>query len=314
MKLSSFKIKNRVLLFLIFLLLGAIANAEDFKKNNLQSLKSISYANKIYIDTDNYNNLWSIGLELKDSFGEFSVYQIMISLLEANEEAFISSNINFLSKGFVLEIPTREKISKNGINGSLREVARQNLEANVGPIDYSVLKDVLVLSEPEISLVGTPDELSTFKDDLFIKYPVNEIQSKAQTKEEIPFFVIESDDLSKLEENFKQNPKEEAFMEISSYLILGAGFFFFILLIINKRSSQNINHSAKHEEELGLDLDEEFGEIGDPIQARINLAITYIEMKETKKAKNLLEQVMDSKPNESQKNQATILLNNINQI
>lgn len=314
MKLSSFKIKNRVLLFLIFLLLGAIANAEDFKKNNLQSLKSISYANKIYIDTDNYNNLWSIGLELKDSFGEFSVYQIMISLLEANEEAFISSNINFLSKGFVLEIPTREKISKNGINGSLREVARQNLEANVGPIDYSVLKDVLVLSEPEISLVGTPDELSTFKDDLFIKYPVNEIQSKAQTNEEIPFFVIESDDLSKLEENFKQNPKEEAFMEISSYLILGAGFFFFILLIINKRSSQNINHSAKHEEELGLDLDEEFGEIGDPIQARINLAITYIEMKETIKAKNLLEQVMDSKPNESQKNQATILLNNINQI
>lgn len=314
MKLSSFKIKNRVLLFLIFLLLGAIANAEDFKKNNLQSLKSISYANKIYIDTDNYNNLWSIGLELKDSFGEFSVYQIMISLLEANEEAFISSNINFLSKGFVLEIPTREKISKNGINGSLREVARQNLEANVGPIDYSVLKDVLVLSEPEISLVGTPDELSTFKDDLFIKYPVNEIQSKAQTKEEIPFFVIESDDLSKLEENFKQNPKEEAFMEISSYLILGAGFFFFILLIINKRFSQNINHSAKHEEELGLDLDEEFGEIGDPIQARINLAITYIEMKETIKAKNLLEQVMDSKPNESQKNQATILLNNINQI
>ena len=94
MKLSSFKIKNRALLFLIFLLLGAIANAEDLKKNNLQSLKSISYANKIYIDTDNYNNLWSIGLELKDSFGEFSVYQIMISLLEANEEAFILSLIH----------------------------------------------------------------------------------------------------------------------------------------------------------------------------------------------------------------------------
>ena len=85
MKLSSFKIKNRVLLFLIFLLLGAIANAEDFKKNNLQSLKSISYANKIYIDTDNYNNLWSIGLELKDSFGEFSVYPVSYTHLRAHE-------------------------------------------------------------------------------------------------------------------------------------------------------------------------------------------------------------------------------------
>mgnify|MGYP006076591729 CR=1 FL=1 len=314
MKLSSFKIKNRSLLFITFLLLGAIANAEDFKKNNLLSHKSISYGDKNYIDTDNYNNLWSIGLELKDSFGEFSVYQIMISLLEANEEAFISSNINFLSKGFVLEIPTREKISKNDINGSLRQVARQNLEADVGPIDYSVLKDVLILSEPDISFVEAPKELSTFTDDFFIKDTVNEIQKEAQIKEEIPFFEIKSDDLSKLQENFKQNPKEEVFMDITSYLIVGIGFFFFILLIINKRSSQNTNHSAKHEEELGLDLDEEFGEIGDPIQARINLAITYIEMKETKKAKNLLEQVMDSKPNESQKNQATILLNNINQI
>ena len=311
MKLSIFKIKKRSLFFLIFLLSGVTANADDVKKNNLLS-ENISYNDQIYINTDNYNNLWSIGLKLKNSFSEFSVYQIMISLLEANEEAFISSNINFLSKGFVLEIPTREEISKKEAFGSLREVARQNFEADVGPIDYSILKDVLVLSEPDISLLQTPNEFSIIlEEDLPIEDAVNETASEIIIKKENPVFEIKSDDLSKLEQNFKQNLKDEAFMEINSYLLVGAGLFFFILLIINNRSSRNSNHSIKYEEEHGLDLDEEFGEIGDPIQARINLAITYIEMKEIKKAKNLLDHVLGSKPDESQKNQAMILLNNI---
>jgi FimV-like protein len=311
MKLSIFKIKKRSLFFLIFLLSGVTANADDVKKNNLLS-ENISYNDQIYINTDNYNNLWSIGLKLKNSFSEFSVYQIMISLLEANEEAFISSNINFLSKGFILEIPTREKISKKDAYGSLREVARQNFEADVGPIDYSILKDVLVLSEPDISLLQTPNEFSIIlEEDLPIEDAVNETASEIIIKKENPFLEIKSDDLSKLEQNFKQNLKDEAFMEINSYLLVGAGLFFFILLIINNRSSRNSNHSIKYEEEHGLDLDEEFGEIGDPIQARINLAITYIEMKEIKKAKNLLDHVLGSKPDESQKNQAMILLNNI---
>jgi FimV-like protein len=311
MKLSIFKIKKRFLFFLIFLLSGVTANADDVKKNNLLS-ENISYNDQIYINTDNYNNLWSIGLKLKNSFSEFSVYQIMISLLEANEEAFISSNINFLSKGFILEIPTREKISKKDAYGSLREVARQNFEADVGPIDYSILKDVLVLSEPDISLLQTPNEFSIIlEEDLPIEDAVNETASEIIIKKENPFLEIKSDDLSKLEQNFKQNLKDEAFMETNSYLLAGAGLFFFILLIINNRSSRNSNHSIKYEEEHGLDLDEEFGEIGDPIQARINLAITYIEMKEIKKAKNLLDHVLGSKPDESQKNQAMILLNNI---
>ena len=312
MKLSSFKIKKRSLFFLIFLLLGVTANADDVKKDNLLFDENILYSDQIYINTDKYNNLWSIGLKLKKSFGEFSVYQIMISLLEVNEEAFINSNINFLSKGFILKIPTREKISKNDIYGSLREVARQNFEANVGPIDYSILGDILVLSEPDISLVQTPNVFSAIvEEDLLVEDEVNETASEIIIKKESPVYEIKSDGLSKLEQNFKQNLKDEVFMEINSFLIAGVGLFFFILLIINRRSLRNSNHSKKYEEEHRLDLDEEFGEIGDPIQARINLAITYIEMKEIKKAKNLLDQVLDSKPDDSQKNQAMILLNNI---
>ena len=58
-------------------------------------------------------------------------------------------------------------------------------------------------------------------------------------------------------------------------------------------------------------LDEEFGEIGNPIQARINLAITYIEMKDSDKAKKLLDEVLESNPNSLQKEQALSLLKKI---
>ena len=65
------------------------------------------------------------------------------------------------------------------------------------------------------------------------------------------------------------------------------------------------------DEELDKVLDEEFGEIGNPTQARINLAITYIEMKDSDKAKKLLDKVLESNPNSLQKEQALSLLKKI---
>ena len=65
------------------------------------------------------------------------------------------------------------------------------------------------------------------------------------------------------------------------------------------------------DEELDEVLDEEFGEIGNPTQARINLAITYIEMKDSDKAKKLLDKVLESNPNSLQKEQALSLLKKI---
>ena len=67
-------------LFFIFLTFGSLVVSDE---------------NKI-IKTDNYNNLWSIGLELKETYKDFSIYQIMISLLEINEIAFNDRNINFI--------------------------------------------------------------------------------------------------------------------------------------------------------------------------------------------------------------------------
>ena len=310
--------KNYKLYFLfIFLLYGNLIVSEDSPK----------------INTDEYNNLWSIGIELKDIYTGYSVYQIMISLLELNELAFENGNINFLKKGFTLNLPDENDLEKLEALSSIREVARQNLAANVGPIDFSVLTDVLVLSEPtfvlsqededtslildeiDIDIASTEESLFSFNeaDELLdeIKVATKLDQNNDQVKLiDIPKFEIVSDDLTTIEKNFEKTPFRD-FLRTEFYLILGFILFLVFLWVFRTSPAKKETKTLKNDEELKSDLDEEFGEIGDPIEARIYLAITYIEMNQIDKANDLLSQVLESEATESQKEKARNLIKDI---
>ena len=348
------------------------------------------------INTDEYNNLWSIGIELKDIYTEYSVYQIMISLLELNELAFENGNINFLKKGFTLNLPDENDLEKLEALSSIREVARQNLAANVGPIDFSVLTDVLVLSEPTfvlsqededtslildeididiasseeslndknrktlitysiegdsnldssekiivVNLSGSSDkdknnlskveELSSIpgeinladnEESLFSFNEADELLDEIEVATElnqnndqvklidIPKFEIVSDDLKTIEKNFEKTPFRD-FLRTEFYILFGFILFLVFLWVFRTRPAKKETKTLKNDEELKSDLDEEFGEIGDPIEARINLAITYIEMNQIDKANDLLSQVLESEATESQKEKAQNLIKNI---
>ena len=370
----------KLYLFFLFLLYGNLIVSEDDPK----------------INTDEYNNLWSIGIELKDIYTEYSVYQIMISLLELNELAFENGNINFLKKGFTLNLPEKNDLEKLEALSSIREVARQNLAANVGPIDFSVLTDVLVLSEPTfvfsqedentslildeididiasteeslidknrktlitysiendsnldssekiivVNLSGSTDkdvtnlskveELSSIPDEIDLAdngdslFSFNEAdelldeikvateldQNNDQVKLiDIPKFEIVSDDLTTIEKNFEKTPFRD-FLRTEFYLLFGFILFLVFLWVFRTRPTKKETKTLKNDEELKSDLDEEFGEIGDPIEARINLAITYIEMNQIDKANDLLSQVLESEATESQKEKARNLIKDI---
>ena len=367
-------------LLFLFLLYGNLTVSEDNPK----------------INTDEYNNLWSIGIELKDTYTEYSVYQIMISLLELNELAFENGNINFLKKGFTLNLPEKNDLEKLEALSSIREVARQNLAANVGPIDFSVLTDVLVLSEPTfvlsqededtslildeididiasteeslidknrktlvtysiendsnldssekiivVNLSGSTDkdvtnlskveELSSIPDEIDLAdngdslFSFNEAdelldeikvateldQNNDQVKLiDIPKFEIVSDDLTTIEKNFEKTPFRD-FLRTEFYLLFGLVLFLVFLWVFRTRPAKKETKTLKNDEELKSDLDEEFGEIGNPIEARINLAITYIEMNQIDKANDLLSQVLESEATESQKEKARNLIKDI---
>ena len=370
----------KLYLFFLFLLYGNLIVSEDDPK----------------INTDEYNNLWSIGIELKDIYTEYSVYQIMISLLELNELAFENGNINFLKKGFTLNLPKKNDLEKLEALSSIREVARQNLAANVGPIDFSVLTDVLVLSEPTfvlskededtslildeididiasteeslndknrktlitysiesdsnldssekiivVNLSGSSDkdvtnlskveELSSIPDEidladneesLFSFNEADELLGEIEVATEldqnndqvklidIPKFEIVSDDLTTIEKNFEKTPFRD-FFRTEFYLLFGFILFLVFLWVFRTRPTKKETKTLKNDEELKSDLDEEFGEIGDPIEARINLAITYIEMNQIDKANDLLSQVLESEATESQKEKARNLIKDI---
>ncbi len=376
----NFYKKYKLYLFSLFLLYGNLIVSEDDPK----------------INTDEYNNLWSIGIELKDIYTEYTVYQIMISLLELNELAFENGNINFLKKGFTLNLPEKNDLEKLEALSSIREVARQNLAANVGPIDFSVLTDVLVLSEPTfvlsqededtslildeididiasteeslndknrktlitysiesdsnldssekiivVNLSGSSDkdvtnlskveELSSIPDEIDLAaneeslFSFNEAdelldeinvateldQNNDQAKLiDIPKFEIVSDDLTTIEKNFEKTPFRD-FLRTEFYLLFGLVLFLILLWVFRTTPAKKETKTLKNDEELKSDLDEEFGEIGDPIEARINLAITYIEMNQIDKANDLLSQVLESEATESQKEKARNLIKDI---
>ena len=305
----------KLYLLALFLIYGNLIISEENRK----------------INTDEYNNLWSIGIELKEIYTDYSVYQIMISLLELNDLSFENGNVNFLKKGFTLNLPEENDLEKLEALSSIREVARQNLAANVGPIDFSVLRDVLVLSEPtfvfseendntslilnEIDLVNAEESLFSFNesDEILdeIKVETELDQNSDQVRFiDIPKFEIVSDDLTTIEKNFEKTPFRDL-MKIEFYLLFGFILFLVFLFMFRIKPAEEETKILKNDEELKSDLDEEFGEIGDPIEARINLAITYIEMNQIDKANDLLSQVLESEATENQKEKARNLIKDI---
>ena len=309
MNLSIFKKIFKYYLVFIISLFVNIVSTDDSTKPYFLNSEQFSSEDIIYIDTNNYDNLWSIGIEIKESLDQFSVYQIMISILESNEDAFSKLNINYLSKGYILEVSLR-KIAEYDPFNSIRETAKQNLEANIKPVDYSYLKDVLVLSEPDIFLLNSTDNPFNISEDLSRNEPNIVLDTNQIIKNDIPAFEIESNNLVRLEKNLKTNIENKNLMDSYVYIIITLGILFLIFLFLRTRSSE-LEESTKGDEELDEVLDEEFGEIGNPIQARINLAITYIEMTDSDKAKKLLDKVLESNPNSLQKEQALSLLKKI---
>ena len=184
-------------------------------------------------------------------------------------------------------------------------------------------KDVTNLSKVE-ELSSIPDEidLADNEESLFsfneadelldeIKVATELDQNNDQAKLiDIPKFEIVSDDLTTIEKNFEKTPFRD-FLRTEFYLLFGLVLFLVFLWVFRTRPAKKETKTLKNDEELKSDLDEEFGEIGNPIEARINLAITYIEMNQIDKANDLLSQVLESEATESQKEKARNLIKDI---
>ena len=273
--------------------------------------------------SNEYNNLWSIAIEVKKNNPEFSLYQIMIAIQDLNPDSFKRGNINFLKKGQLLETPDFYLLNIYDRYQSIRDVAEQNSNIDSKYTDYVVLKDVLVLTEPTYSLIDPIEDtdyssMETIPLESFEES--SNVEENNSSEKVITPIDTESSDLENYI-NITSNSAEslqESLADVDSgssidyqlILIVGLAFLLFILGVLYLRSTPtNLNNERKNED----DLDEDYEEIGDPFETRLNLATMYIEMKNFDQAKVLLREIIESAEDDSVINKAKNLLKTFNE-
>ena len=110
--------------------------------------------NQLNVSESEFNDLWSIAIDLKSEFPDLSAYQIMVAIQDLNETSFNENNINYLKKFSVLEIPSFSFIKTFDASESIFEVARQNSLIDSKFTYFSVLE-----SEPLSTLVASQNSL-----------------------------------------------------------------------------------------------------------------------------------------------------------
>ena len=308
-------------------------------------IPNLLYAN-IYYSTNVFDNLWSIAIEVKKDNPEFSLYQIMIAMQDLNPDSFKEENINFLKKDKLLRTPDLYLLSIYDKQQSVRDVAEQNSFAGNQYTDYALLENVLVLTEPETSLLeiienddyflvekdaseALPEISNTVEDNLTEASVVSEIAEESMEEtslipeiteksvEETSSFSTMAEELVEdnyinivsnsseaLQENF-QDIEQVSSIDYQLTLIIGLSIFLVFLGILYFRSAPS---DIKEVTENKENLEEEYEEIGDPYEARLNLATMYIEMKDFDQAKQLIEEIIESAEDEEVINQAKNLL------
>ena len=273
--------------------------------------------------SNEYNNLWSIAIEVKKNNPDFSLYQIMIAIQDLNPDSFKQGNINFLKKDQLLETPDFYLLNIYDRYQSIRDVAEQNSIVDSKYTDYVVLQDVLVLTEPTYSLIDRIEDTdySSIENSIFESFEEssNIEENNSSEKATSPIDTESSDKENYI--NLSSNSTEslqKSLAEVDSgssidyqlVLIIGLAFLLFILGISYLRSTPtNLNDERKNED----DLDEDYEEIGDPFETRLNLATMYIEMKNFDQAKILIREIIESAEDDSVINKAKNLLKTFNE-
>ena len=85
MKISFSRLRFYLSWFLISTLISFISYANDYSDES-----------QINVSKSDFNNLWSIAIELKSELNNVSVYQIMMAFQDLNETSFDRNNINYL--------------------------------------------------------------------------------------------------------------------------------------------------------------------------------------------------------------------------
>ena len=134
--------------FLISTLISFISHANEYND-----------ASQLNVSESEFNDLWSIAVDLKSEFTNLSVYQIMIAIQDLNKSSFNKNNVNLLKKSSVLKIPSPSFVETFDTSRSILEVARQNSLIDSKFTYFSILESrspsTLVVTENSLANIDT---------------------------------------------------------------------------------------------------------------------------------------------------------------
>ena len=273
---------------------------ETVEDSSIQIIEEEETSNELIILADEITTVWSMASSLNSD--DLSIYQVMWSIFENNRAAFIDDNINLIRNDMDILVPELQSISeidKSFAKFSVREMIDTNTFETEQMLTLIAPEPVEVF-EKEIELIPA-DKIQDF-----------DIQNQEQATLD-PQAIIESQTrIIEIERNEEIDLSNEEIntgasilqLLIVSLLSLIAGFLIAIYLI--RRNSVTAQNELKIDDAV-LSMPKGLSIKNDPFIQQFDLAISLYEMKDYKKSKTLLDEIIDKAKNQKLIQQAVDL-------
>ncbi len=269
--------------------------------------------------------VWSMAKAIKGNNDDVSIYQVMWSLYLGNKEAFINENINLVRKDIDIIVPSISDISDVSYQIAKDSIVKMN-ESFTNNFSNSA-KSLLVLTAPKTIEKNNDIEPNISLDkpkNISFDQPSNPKDIIEQNTKQLSLEV----DNETLDDLVETNNNEDLSNEVNSgfdlfdllfiALISLASGILLALIFIYLRNIKN-SKSIQYDFEEASDDDSNFSPMpsglsieNDENQQKLDLAITYIEMKDFENATKLLKDILNNCNDEDMKITAKNLLDKIN--
>ena len=290
-----------------------------------EDLKNKNEEEEQIIQGSEITTVWSMAKAIKGNNDDVSIYQVMWSLYLGNKEAFINENINLVRKDIDIMVPNISDISDVSYQIAKDSIVKMN-ESFTNNFSNSA-KSLLVLTAPKTIENNNdiePNITSDKPENISIDQPSNPKDIIEQNTKQLSLEV----DNKTLDDLVESNNNEGLSNEVNSgfdlfdllfiALISLASGILLALIFIYLRNIKN-SKSIQYDFEEASDDDSNFSPMpsglsieNDENQQKLDLAITYIEMKDFENATKLLKDILNNCNEEDMKIAAKNLLDKIN--
>ncbi len=290
-----------------------------------KDLKNKNEEEEQIIQGSEITTVWSMAKAIKGNNDDVSIYQVMWSLYLGNKEAFINENINLVRKDIDIIVPSISDISDVSFQIAKDSIVKMN-ESFTNNFSNSA-KSLLVLTAPKTIENNNdiePNITSDKPENISFDQPSNPKDIIEQNTKQLSLDVDNKtlDDLVETNNNEGLSSEVNSGFDLFDLLfialislasgILLALIFIYLRNIKNSKSIQYDFEEASDDDSNSSPMPSGLSIENDENQQKLDLAITYIEMKDFENATKLLKDILNNCNEEDMKIAAKNLLDKIN--